>query len=578
MIKKIRVANFRCLKNVELKIENDMTVIVGENDCGKSSIIHALKIIFQNLTPEIDDFHNSATEMTIEVEMEDKSLIKKFIRDAENEIILETTITISKDSIENIKTKIDSEEFIALEETEKKDILFDLSGEIGLKPRSNTVIPTLINNIHEKIEEIENNDYNFIPSSFPGYNTIFLDGTKFNDINSTFKQIHFKEIRNKIWFEKLEDGSTIEEVILNKLGSYSTKLQEEIEEEGFIEKLKGYLPELTGIKIEPQFHRSDINVGVKVQFLDGINEIPVNKKGDGTRRRITMALLEYQKELDEEITSYYIFDEPDTHLHVKAQVEFLDIIKRFTGINRQIIVTTHSPFIINAVKPKQIRVLSLEDNSTKIQPLFDDGNVRWTLDLLGITNTNLFFSRKILIVEGESEEIFIKIAYERFFGNNLHNDLVKLIKREGIEDVPRFAEVLTQFVQPDDIYILIDNDGDEETENLISNLKLDENNLVKMGLKEFEDSFESNVIYNCWKIYVEDKCRTIGESWTIENIETMKEECKANGWKFSKKLRSLNGGCVTKMTKPILAKVLAENIAEEDMDKELYGLLENLSH
>ena len=64
----------------------------------------------------------------------------------------------------------------------------------------------------------------------------------------------------------------------------------------------------------------------------------------------------------------YILDEPDTHLHVKAQLELLNILKELGKKGCQIIITTHSPFLINAIKPKQIRLLVQENaNETKIK-------------------------------------------------------------------------------------------------------------------------------------------------------------------------------------------------------------------
>ena len=36
-IKKLTVDGFRCLLGFEVKFEDDLTVIVGENDAGKSS-------------------------------------------------------------------------------------------------------------------------------------------------------------------------------------------------------------------------------------------------------------------------------------------------------------------------------------------------------------------------------------------------------------------------------------------------------------------------------------------------------------------------------------------------------------
>lgn len=259
------------------------------------------------------------------------------------------------------------------------------------------------------------------------------------------------------------------------------------------------MPELTEISVKPIFEPRDINIDVKVKLLEGEDEIPINKKGDGTKRRITMALLEYKKVQQEKVPSLYVFDEPDTHLHVKAQMELLSILRQFCENGKQIIITTHSPFIMNFVKPRQIRLLYLENGETKIKYISSDKQLERVLMNLGIENIYLFFSRKILIVEGETEERFITIIYERLFGNKLHSNLIRVIKRDSITDVPRFAKVLCQFVKPEDILILVDSDIDErtdETKEIISKLEIPEKNIFKVGTKEFEDAFEAEVLYN----------------------------------------------------------------------------------
>lgn len=53
----------------------------------------------------------------------------------------------------------------------------------------------------------------------------------------------------------------------------------------------------------------------------------------------------------------FIFDEPDTHLHVKAQRELMEILEQIKQ-EAQVIITTHSPFILNsklfdAIKPTE---------------------------------------------------------------------------------------------------------------------------------------------------------------------------------------------------------------------------------
>ncbi|MDI3497459.1 MAG: putative ATP-dependent endonuclease of the family [Archaeoglobus sp.] len=339
--------------------------------------------------------------------------------------------------------------------------------------RGNPKVETIVVKIEEKIKEILNDDVS-TDGEIPSYNIYFLDGKDFEDISKFFQEIFFKEKSRKIWEEEVDNGKTIEDIIKEKLEEYATQLKTKIEEKGIKDKLRSFLVELNEIVIRPVFEPKDIKIEPKVQLLEKSGkEISVDKKSDGTKRRITMALLEYKKAV-EGGPELYVFDEPDTHLHVRAQVELLNIIGQFNTNDKQVIISTHSPFIINSVRPKQIRLLELKDGETKVKLIEKSTDIERILNTLGIENIDLFFSKRILIVEGETEEKFIPLIYEKIYKKTLRSVLVKVINRREITDVPRFAEVLLNFVKPEEIFILVDNDADEETRELIEKLGIPE--------------------------------------------------------------------------------------------------------
>jgi predicted ATP-dependent endonuclease of OLD family len=325
--------------------------------------------------------------------------------------------------------------------------------------------------------------------------------------------------------------------------SYFLKKREEI-----ISRIKRFLPSLTEIVVTTDFILKDLNIDVSVKMLENGVEIPIYKKGDGTKRRITMALFDYKSDNNGN-SNLYVLDEPDTHLHVKAQLELMKILNNFIKGNKQIIITTHSPFIINYYKPIKIRLFYNKCNETKVSYLKDCSDVEEILRDMGVENTFLFFARKILIVEGETEEKFIPIIFDRLFNINLSSSLIKIMNVRGIKNVPGFSNALLQLVNKDSIYALIDNDADDATNELISRLKLTNDHLYKIGQKEFEDSFKPKTIYNCWKKYVESRNRDIGDRWTEEEITRTKEDCLKNNKKFSKKLKELNDSCLIGLDK-----------------------------
>jgi len=579
MIKKIEVNNFRCLKEYSVSFEKDLTVFVGENDSGKSSLIEVLKLIFENSFPEREDFYNDSNEMSVSIQMDDFTLIKEFnIEEISNPKLF---IKFELEYVDKTQTEIES--ILSAEKTddEKRNLLKPFTKEFGANFRSNFRVETIVTNIQEKINELREKDFIIEVKSFNEFNVYFLDGKDFEDINDFFKKTFFRDKRRKIWSEELEGGETLEDLVTSQITSYSTEIEEQIEDQGIRDKLADYLPGLTSVRIIPNFEPSDINIGINVRFLEGDKEVSVNKRGDGTKRRITMALLEYRNKSDSDVSSLYVFDEPDTHLHVRAQVEFLEIMRKFNETNKQVILTTHSPFIMNSVKSSQVRFLYLDNMETKSKPILDDKDVELALDDLGIANTHLFFSKKILIVEGYTEEVFIPSIYKRIYNRPIRSNLIKVIRGEGITDVPRLAKVLEDFIDKNNIFLLIDNDGDKKLHRLIDLLDIPkETNVFEIGHKEFEDTFEPNLIYSSWLQFVESKDHSrididsFKESWTIERISTLKEECIGDSdKKFSEELMNLSEKeCLFPMKKPELGSVLSKNVPIDELDSNITDL------
>ncbi|MBZ9570578.1 AAA family ATPase [Methanobrevibacter sp. TMH8] len=572
MITRVKVINFRSLKEIDLNLEEDTTLIIGENDAGKTSLIDVLKFFFDNKKVDENDFHLEEDEINIEVETNQFKLNKKIFRDNLGNHI--NTIYIRDEYIENCINEYNSESFNALNEEDQKKSLIFFASLFTFPIRSNTNLNNLKNKILDKLNELKNNNDYFSFDGNLNFNVYFLDGKHFEDINVMFNELYFKQKKKDIWELNLDSEKTLFDFIDDHLKSYASELNSKIDSLGIKDQISTFVPNFNDLSIKPILQKNDIKIELNVELIDdGGNSILLNKKGDGTKRRITMALFEHKNEDPED--SIVIFDEPDTHLHVKAQYELVDIIRNFNNNNRQVLLTSHSPFLMNAFKPQQIRIFSLFNNQTEIKSINNDSKITTTLTSLGIVNTNLFFSKKILILEGVSELIFLKILFERKFGCTMQSNLIKLVNREGITDIPRFISVLNEFIYPLETYVMSDNDGDEKFYELMSSLDLPDSNVFYIGNKEFEDAFDSKVIYYCWKKHVESKNRNIGTNWTIEKIDNLKKSCLNNNKKFSKKLRQLNTGSI-KMTKPILAQALGEYVEFERLDDKFIELINKL--
>lgn len=578
-IKNLSINGFRSLKNLNISFEDDITVIVGENDSGKSSLIDCLKIITQNKPVESDDFNYDSNKIELQIEIEDLVFIKVYEKDGENirELPLEAKPTRSY--LEKISNELSAEQF-DIAQPENIEKIKSLAKLFNITVRSNSVIANLRASILEKINQsLENPNFKIEDAKFPSFNNIQLDGKQFENVSSFFKEVFLKEKQGSIWKEEIQAGTTIESFIKTRIDSYSEEITDKMNETGMKDKIKVFLKTLTDIRIEPFYQTKDLNIDAKVKFLEGGKEINLQKKGDGTKRRITMALLELKKEQSviDDKTTIYLLDEPDTHLHVKAQVELIETLQSFAENGNQVILTTHSPFLINAVKPKQIRLFFTGgQNQTKVKHLHEDSLVSsQVLHSIGVENIYLFFARTIVVVEGETEEAFTKDFFFKKTGRTLNSSLIKIINVQGIKNIYGFTRGILELHDPSNIRLVFDNDASDDIKEIIRQLSITDDKKYIIGEKEFEDAFSDETIFNCWKKYHEDSERGCPENWTVENIRQVREECMANGAKFSDKLKTLNAGG-KRMTKPTLASVLAQYADDENIPPLLSKLIHDL--
>ncbi len=579
-IKNLSINGFRSLKNLNISFEDDITVIVGENDSGKSSLIDCLKIITQNKPVESDDFNYDSNKIELQIEIEDLVFIKVYEKDGENirELPLEAKPTRSY--LEKISSELSAEE-LDITQPENIEKIKSLAKLFNITVRSNSVIANLRASILEKINQsLENPNFKIEDAKFPSFNNIQLDGRQFENVSSFFKEVFLKEKQSSIWKEEIQEGTTIESFIKTRIDSYSEEITGKMNETGMKDKIKLFLKNLTDIRIEPFYQTKDLNIDAKVKFLEGGKEINLQKKGDGTKRRITMALLELKKEqsvIEDDETTIYLLDEPDTHLHVKAQVELIETLQSFAINGNQVILTTHSPFLINAVKPNQIRLFFTGgQNQTKVKHLHEDSLVSsQVLHSIGVENIYLFFARTIVVVEGETEEAFTKDYFFKKTGRTLNSSLIKIINVQGIKNIYGFARGILELHDPSNIHLVFDNDASDDIKEIIRQLNISDDKKYIIGEKEFEDAFSDETIFNCWKKHHEDSERDCPGNWTIENIRQVREECRANGSKFSDKLKTLNAGG-KRMTKPTFGSVLAQYMDDENIPPLLSKLIQDL--
>lgn len=156
----------------------------------------------------------------------------------------------------------------------------------------------------------------------------------------------------------------------------------------------------------------------------------VSNQGTGMVRAAVFGLLRFRqawlkKRGADERSLIIGFEEPEIYLHPSAANQMRDIIYELSGMSSQIIATTHSPYLIDlSRKPRQIlNRFHYESAHTSINPFSvtekykqlseDDKDYVKMIMKLDDHMSRIFFTKKVIVVEGDTEEIVFKEALRR---------------------------------------------------------------------------------------------------------------------------------------------------------------------
>jgi predicted ATP-dependent endonuclease of OLD family len=155
---------------------------------------------------------------------------------------------------------------------------------------------------------------------------------------------------------------------------------------------------------------------------------------------------------------------------------------------KQLIITTHSTFVLNKLGIEKAILLSKNENlinHTLLNDLSEDTQ-KYFKKLPGYDTLRLLLAKKAILVEGPSDELFVQKGYKIKHGKLPIEEGIDIISVSGLS-FKRFLELAKKLKK--EVAVVTDNDGDYENkvENKykdflsLSNIKIcyDKNNACK---------------------------------------------------------------------------------------------------
>ncbi|MGG0332480.1 AAA family ATPase [Priestia megaterium] len=445
-ISDVKVLNYRSFEQFNVSLNEGLSIIIGENNIGKSNFLEALSLIFNS--------NYSLRKRTLLQEDFWNGLI---IKDIWPEIVIEATL--QGITTEN-ELAITSRWLTRNPGEAKLTYKYRPNANISiLPPAEPTPIGKIQLPLHEyewiiyggECETLDTFDFNMLSKFGIEYVGALRDAT--SELKKTSGHL-----------QRILKNFDLKETELQKIADKIDELNGQIMQGEEIQKVQGalnlHLDRITGAtkqQVKIQMGENDYDSLLKdLKVLIGENKesahsVDMNGLGYNNLLFISLLLTQFATTKEKRIQNYdYVFpllivEEPEAHLHNNLQ-KFLSNYFFSQKVVGQVIMTTHSSqvsshaeldslvmFYKASAKNLSKRIGTIFNTQKKEQREYKRYLERW----LDATKSDIFFGRKVMLVEGIAERLlipkFFSILYkEQLVEGESVAEIGKTLEGEGI--------------------------------------------------------------------------------------------------------------------------------------------------
>ena len=214
------------------------------------------------------------------------------------------------------------------------------------------------------------------------------------------------------------------------------------------DKISGKLHEIVGLVYSPEITvesriKEDVESIAKYLSVSPSGNIDIDILGLGHLNilYIALKLVEFEYNRNHEILNIMIIEEPEAHIHTHIQKTLFDSLK-VSSEYTQVIMTTHSTHLSEVSNIQKVNVLKADSHfSTVMKPTneldaFGEENLKIKNGLslsqcleryLDARRSVLLFSKGVILVEGDGEEILLPSMVKKALGISLDEIGIGLI-------------------------------------------------------------------------------------------------------------------------------------------------------
>ena len=527
-LKKIEVKNYRILKDFKLDFKDETTLIIGKNNTGKTSVLAIMdKLLNQGKKNfKWDDFNIEFQNKIYEkITTKDFQVLKENREINEYGIRLTLFIEYTKEdfygNIQDFMMDLDEDNNYIIVEFNyncKEDNLRELSIEFNKKNKGDkNNFTKFMRKNSEKYFNLEMYALKYNKSTNSYLENEILEISNLNQIKRVIsfngikasREVSNKENENSLsklsekYFDisKTKNDKEFDDLIqaientdekLNNL--YNGKSKNQV---GIFSGITGKIKEFSGnsneinIYINSQIQEKELFKSSSRLFFDYNRiKLPENHNGLGYLNLIGM-IFEIENIVNDfinnvsDINILYI-EEPEAHTHPQLQYIFIRNIKKLigsyreSGIKLQTLITTHSSHIVSECNFNDIRYFVKNNEGVESKNIEilkenykdDEQAYKFLKQYLTLNNAELFFSEKVIFVEGTTERILLPYMMKKIDLEDKTKKFLPLLSQNiSIIEIGNYAQIFKKFIEFLNIKVLIITDIDAAKEMITKDNK-----------------------------------------------------------------------------------------------------------
>lgn len=433
-IKKIKLCNFKRFQNFSVELNEEMNLLIGDNEAGKSSILSAIDLVLSGSRNKVDIigldslFNSEAIQRFLGSEKKLANLPKLFVE-----------LYLDEQNNPDVNGKINSENVVCdglRLICEPNDLLSKEIGEILKHAEPNFPFEYYLINFKTFSGESYTGNRKFLRHVLIDNSQISSEYATRDFVKTMYNSKVLDVEKNKHQFEYRRYKENFKKTVLadvnNRLTDYSFTM------------------------------RSGSKANLETDLTISEGDINIENKGKGKQCFIKTSFA-LKKKIKNQDLDVVLIEEPENHLSHLNMKKLIGKIS--TSSERQLFITTHNDLISTRLDLRKAILLNSNCNKAVFLKDLPYDTAKFFMKAPDQNVLEFVLSERTILVEGDAEFILMEAFFEKITQQPLANSGIHVMSVDGTSfkrylDLAKLLGIKTAVIR--------DNDGDFQS-NCIEN-------------------------------------------------------------------------------------------------------------